>query len=96
MPAIDRNPRSFYDGFLVKTRHSGMMLRETSGAKISGNTELLFKNFSLVEFSDISAMIDAMSAANSESTRIQTVKVDQIEGTISSIKPSDLIQGAFE
>jgi len=73
-----------------------MMLRETSGAKISGNTELLFKNFSLVEFSDISAMIDAMSAANSESTRIQTVKVDQIEGTISSIKPSDLIQGAFE
>jgi len=73
-----------------------MMLRETSGAKISGNTELLFKNFSLVEFSDISAMIDAMSAANSESTRIQTVKVDQIKGTISSIKPSDLIQGAFE
>ena len=72
------------------------MLRETSGAKISGNTELLFKNFSLVEFSDISAMIDAMSAANSESTRIQTVKVDQIKGTISSIKPSDLIQGAFE
>ena len=73
-----------------------MMLRETGGAKISGNTELLFKNFSLVEFSDISAMIDAMSAANSESTRIQTVKVDQIKGTISSIKPSDLIQGAFE
>ena len=73
-----------------------MMLRETSGAKISGNTDLLFKNFSLVEFSDISAMIDAMSAAISESTRIQTVKVGQIKGTISSIKPSDLIQGTFE
>ena len=73
-----------------------MMLRETSGAKISGNTELLFNFFSLVGFSDICAMIDAMSAAISESTRIQTVKVDQIKGTISSIKPSDLIQGAFE
>jgi hypothetical protein len=73
-----------------------MILRETSGAKISGNTELLFKNFSLVGFSDISAMIDAMSAVISESTIMQTEKVDQIKGTISSIKPFDLIQGAFE
>jgi hypothetical protein len=73
-----------------------MILRETSGAKISGNTELLFKNFSLVGFSDISAMIDAMSAEISESLSSRTVKVDQLKGTISSIRLSDLIRGTFK
>ncbi len=91
VPVIDRSPRSVFDGPLVNTKQGGMILSETCGA-----SQLLGENVSLVGFSDISAMVDAMSAAISESSTARTVNADRIRETISSIKLSDSIQTIFE
>jgi trehalose 6-phosphate synthase len=87
VPVVDRASRSVYDGPLVNTEHGGMIVSETNAA-----ADLLDENVSIVGFSDISAIAEAMSAAISEPAAAKNLKSDRIKETILSIRSSDSIR----